>query len=74
MKCIDMGRRYRQSGNEKDSYEAFRLLGQALHTLEDFTAHSNFCELGELSWQAGPDDSPYLHGTPAGLPSRWPQC
>lgn len=47
MKCIEMGRRYRQSGKETDSYEAFRLLGQALHTLEDFTAHSNFCELGE---------------------------
>lgn len=26
-----------------------RLLGQGLHTLEDFTAHSNFCELSLIS-------------------------
>ncbi|KIJ38953.1 hypothetical protein M422DRAFT_33009 [Sphaerobolus stellatus SS14] len=43
--CINMGRRYRSQGQKADQYEAFRLLGQALHTLEDFPAHSNFCEL-----------------------------
>lgn len=35
----------RSSSNKPDSYEAYRLLGTALHTLEDFSAHSNFCEL-----------------------------
>lgn len=34
---------------KEDEYEAFRLLGQALHTLEDFPAHSNFCELALVS-------------------------
>ncbi|TFY67108.1 hypothetical protein EVJ58_g1851 [Rhodofomes roseus] len=43
--CIDIGRRYRQNNQKDDLYEAYRLLGQALHTLEDFAAHSNFCEL-----------------------------
>ena len=40
-----MGRQFRQSGDKAHSYQAFQLLGRALHTLEDFTAHSNFCEL-----------------------------
>ncbi|KAF9781333.1 heterokaryon incompatibility Het-C, partial [Thelephora terrestris] len=46
-KCIESGRRYRSSDKpqREDKYEAFRLLGAALHTLEDFPAHSNFCEL-----------------------------
>ncbi|KZT69926.1 Het-C-domain-containing protein [Daedalea quercina L-15889] len=43
--CIDIGRRYRQNSQKEDLYESYRLLGQALHTLEDFAAHSNFCEL-----------------------------
>ncbi|KAF8670358.1 hypothetical protein AX14_005887, partial [Amanita brunnescens Koide BX004] len=43
--CIRYGRLYRSGGRKEDEYEAFRLLGTALHTLEDFTAHSNFCEL-----------------------------
>ncbi|OAX41617.1 Het-C-domain-containing protein [Rhizopogon vinicolor AM-OR11-026] len=47
--CISFGRKYKQSGNKADQYEAFRLLGQALHTLEDFSAHSNFCELALVS-------------------------
>lgn len=63
-RCIALGRQYNQTGNKDDQYEAFRLLGQALHTLsvpqknwldhvtdrcrEDFTAHSNFCELGKF--------------------------
>ncbi|ROT43311.1 Het-C-domain-containing protein [Sodiomyces alkalinus F11] len=33
------------SGREEDLCEALRCLGQALHTLEDFPAHSNYCEL-----------------------------
>lgn len=43
--CIELGRKGRgkhQSGARKD---AFRHLGAALHTLEDFAAHSNFTEL-----------------------------
>ncbi|KAJ2919808.1 hypothetical protein MD484_g554, partial [Candolleomyces efflorescens] len=43
--CIHIGRRHRQNGQKQDEYEAFRLLGTFLHTLEDFPAHSNFCEL-----------------------------
>ncbi|KAF8518353.1 Het-C-domain-containing protein [Hysterangium stoloniferum] len=44
-KCIHLGRMHRSQGRKEDEYEAYRLLGQALHTLEDFSAHSNFCEL-----------------------------
>ncbi|OSX61045.1 hypothetical protein POSPLADRAFT_1147151 [Postia placenta MAD-698-R-SB12] len=47
--CIQIGRQYRSTGNKADEYEAYRLLGQALHTLEDFAAHSNFCELALVS-------------------------
>lgn len=32
-------------GKEEDLCEALRCLGQALHTMEDFPAHSNYCEL-----------------------------
>ncbi|KAL7422224.1 hypothetical protein Q5752_002870 [Cryptotrichosporon argae] len=49
-RCINMGRRFKQSSNKDDQYEAFRLLGQALHTLEDFSAHSNWCELALISF------------------------
>jgi len=31
--CIHYGRRYKQSGNKDDQYQAFSLLGRALHTL-----------------------------------------
>ncbi|KZT04457.1 Het-C-domain-containing protein [Laetiporus sulphureus 93-53] len=48
-KCIEYGRRYRSNGNKEDEYESYRLLGQALHTVEDFAAHSNFCELALVS-------------------------
>jgi hypothetical protein len=48
-RCIHLGRQYRQSGRKEDEHEAFRLLGQLLHTLEDFPAHSNFCEIALLS-------------------------
>ena len=42
--CIEHGRR---SGGEEnaDLWEAYRLLGTGLHTLEDLLAHSNWCEL-----------------------------
>ncbi|KAJ7778275.1 heterokaryon incompatibility protein HET-C [Mycena metata] len=43
--CIHLGRQHRAQGRKEDEYEAYRLLGQSLHTLEDFPAHSNFCEL-----------------------------
>ncbi|KAF7794906.1 hypothetical protein EIP86_006049 [Pleurotus ostreatoroseus] len=43
--CIHLGRQHRANNQKQDLYEAYRLLGQALHTLEDFAAHSNFCEL-----------------------------
>ena len=45
LKCIQQGRLARDGGSELNQFEAFRLLGQALHTLEDFSAHSNYCEL-----------------------------
>ncbi|GJJ14848.1 hypothetical protein Clacol_009116 [Clathrus columnatus] len=48
-RCIHYGRLYRSQGRAEDEYESFRLLGQALHTLEDFSAHSNFCELALVS-------------------------
>ncbi|KAG8732187.1 hypothetical protein FRC11_000102 [Ceratobasidium sp. 423] len=47
--CIQMGRRARSSGRKEEEYESLRLLGTALHTLEDFPAHSNFCELALVS-------------------------
>ncbi|KAI9638574.1 putative heterokaryon incompatibility protein HET-C [Dioszegia hungarica] len=43
--CIAAGRRFRQTGDKADSYVSFQLLGRALHTLEDFSAHSNFVEV-----------------------------
>lgn len=45
LQCIETGRRARGGAGSDAQYEAFRLLGSALHTLEDFTAHSNYCEL-----------------------------
>lgn len=55
--CIDEGRRYRQGKNQENKFNSYRLLGSALHTLEDFFAHSNFCELTLISiggWNAFP--------------------
>jgi hypothetical protein len=43
LQCIDLGRRSGGSGPE--FYEALRLLGTALHCLEDYSAHSNYTEL-----------------------------
>ncbi|WVF72344.1 hypothetical protein IAT40_007158 [Kwoniella sp. CBS 6097] len=48
--CIHYGRLYRSNNNKADSYQAFQILGRALHTLEDFTAHSNFCELALINF------------------------
>lgn len=42
--CIEHGRR--SGGNEgADLWEAYRLLGTGLHTMEDLLAHSNWCEI-----------------------------
>ncbi|BGP31871.1 hypothetical protein JCM10296v2_003649 [Rhodotorula toruloides] len=48
VQCIEWGRRARNGGGERELYEAYRLLGTLLHTLEDFSAHSNWCELSLL--------------------------
>ncbi|KAJ2892989.1 heterokaryon incompatibility protein het-c [Zalerion maritima] len=44
-KCIELGRRYNDSDNKADLYEALRLMGTGLHCLEDYFAHSNYTEL-----------------------------
>lgn len=42
--CIEAGRR---AGGEENAelWEAYRLLGTGLHTMEDLLAHSNWCEI-----------------------------
>ncbi|RKU43342.1 hypothetical protein DL546_004797 [Coniochaeta pulveracea] len=48
-RSIHFGRLYTSGGHgagkEADLCEALRCLGQALHCMEDFSAHSNYCEL-----------------------------
>lgn len=47
-RSIHFGRLYTsgsKQGREEDLCEALRCLGQALHCMEDFSAHSNYCEL-----------------------------
>ncbi|KAJ5159778.1 uncharacterized protein N7482_006782 [Penicillium canariense] len=48
-RSIHYGRMYthggERKGKEEDLCEALRCLGQGLHTLEDFAAHSNYIEL-----------------------------
>src|ERR1700733_5763555 len=47
-RSIHFGRVYTSGtnkGKEEDLCEALRCLGQSLHTLEDFSAHSNYTEL-----------------------------
>ncbi|KAJ9271692.1 hypothetical protein DTO212C5_2117 [Paecilomyces variotii] len=48
-RSIHYGRMYTNGGHhkgkEEDLCEALRCLGQGLHTLEDFGAHTNYCEL-----------------------------
>lgn len=43
--CIELGRKGRQKNQSGACKESFICLGAALHTLEDFAAHSNFTEL-----------------------------
>ena len=43
-RCIEYGRRA-QGQEGADLWEAYRLLGTGLHTLEDLLAHSNWCEI-----------------------------
>ncbi|KAM7217179.1 Heterokaryon incompatibility Het-C [Rhypophila decipiens] len=73
-RCIHYGRVYTHgsggsSGKEADLCEALRCLGQALHTMEDFSAHSNYCELAliELGYRdvfahCGRDTQIHLRG------------
>lgn len=48
-RSIHFGRLYTSGaegkGKDETLYEALRCLGQALHCMEDFGAHSNYCEL-----------------------------
>ena len=47
-RSIHYGRKYTsggRNGDESDLCEALRCLGKGLHTLEDFGAHTNYCEL-----------------------------
>jgi hypothetical protein len=42
--CIEAGRR--AGGREgAELWEAYRLLGTGMHTMEDLLAHSNWCEI-----------------------------
>lgn len=43
--CIELGRKGRRKHESAARTAAFQHLGAALHTLEDFAAHSNFTEL-----------------------------
>ncbi|KAI5298355.1 hypothetical protein KEM55_003489, partial [Ascosphaera atra] len=59
----------RNGGREEDLCEALRCLGQGLHTLEDFSAHSNYVELAlrELGFRnvfpyTGAQSAIELHG------------
>ncbi|KAF2860996.1 heterokaryon incompatibility Het-C [Piedraia hortae CBS 480.64] len=48
LRSIHYGRQYTNGGDrgrKEDLYEALRCLGQGLHCLEDFGAHSNYTEL-----------------------------
>jgi hypothetical protein len=44
----------RRSQSDADIYEALRLLGQSLHTLEDLSAHSNWVELAMIEMGYNP--------------------
>ncbi|KDN64535.1 putative heterokaryon incompatibility protein Het-C [Colletotrichum sublineola] len=44
-RCIELARGYSRNKNQADLYESMRLMGTGLHCLEDFFAHSNYCEL-----------------------------
>ena len=73
-RCIHFGRVYTsgaggRSGKEADLCEALRCLGQALHCMEDFSAHSNYCELALIELghhgvfpHCGTNSRIHLHG------------
>ncbi|KAG8857979.1 hypothetical protein FRB96_005470 [Tulasnella sp. 330] len=42
---VERGKEAYQTGDVEATYDAYRILGGALHSLEDFVAHSNFIEL-----------------------------
>jgi len=44
--CIEHYHRSGGDENSPDLWEAYRLMGTGLHTLEDLLAHSNWVELG----------------------------
>ncbi|GAO15244.1 uncharacterized protein UV8b_04202 [Ustilaginoidea virens] len=44
-RCVELGRNYKNNERKEDLYESLRLMGTGLHCLEDFLAHSNYCEL-----------------------------
>ncbi|KAG6005988.1 hypothetical protein E4U21_007481 [Claviceps maximensis] len=69
-KCIELGRRGRE-GDHGAQKESFIHLGAALHTLEDFSAHSNFVELCLLKMGEA-DIFPYVgDNCRVKLPSRF---
>jgi hypothetical protein len=43
--CIRLARESKYNNNENEFFEALRLLGTATHCMEDYAAHSNYCEL-----------------------------
>src|SRR5277367_3519800 len=45
LRAIELRRR---AQSDQDIFEALRLLGQSLHTLEDLPAHSNWVELAMI--------------------------
>ncbi|PWN19006.1 Het-C-domain-containing protein [Microstroma glucosiphilum] len=45
---VQLGREARKTGRKETLHDAYRHLGKAMHCLEDFPAHSNFCELALL--------------------------
>ncbi|KAJ6574510.1 heterokaryon incompatibility Het-C, partial [Mycena capillaripes] len=44
-RAIELGRSSIRNGNVQDRRDGMRELGKALHILEDFLAHSNWCEV-----------------------------
>ncbi|ORY76025.1 heterokaryon incompatibility protein Het-C-domain-containing protein [Protomyces lactucae-debilis] len=75
LRCIELGREAKHgNGGDAAEFESLRLLGQAMHTLEDYSAHSNFVELCliELGYR---DVFPHV-GTSTGIQlngkSTWP--
>lgn len=40
LRCIELGRNYKQNGGDVMKFESLRVLGQALHTLEGVLTRS----------------------------------